>query len=570
MSDKAKALAILAGIGSFYILLSIIESFEWRHTPTIQANLLNQTGLSQETTFMEIKRELQMEDLNTNLTSLLNHPRTKALRDLHEMNFVGEWDSNNLQGYHLFGALEAQKRKIRMKFTNEYGYWNNYQGPRKTGMQLSIIDGEYSDDRKYVIKLNDTLFKVFDIEQLSYSFVNTLANISELNQFDLQDMQECHLSLMMDLSEIIRDDESAENKYRIIDGARVDLHLHSPECHMDFRASLYQDKTDYDRKTINYSILLILVAITNLYFIAKMIRTCAGSPAQANKISLVTVGVITIWDTYICLSHLYLALSMESLFHFFIMPAFWYFILFSIFEVKLLMIIWKAHYWDDSASADTVRRAAVFFYCKLYAIIFVVLIFFYKFMRYNAFLIGMSLYLAPQIIHNIIRGGRIRFNESYMFLAIGIRGILPLYFRGCSQNLYQLRPSVPFCVIFILVIGVQILLIYYQSVYGSRFFIPSRFLPAQFGYLYELPDDIESRPEIADECAVCMTSLHEEPSLQNAQSPQTRLILAKLKPKKGQAMKTPCKHSFHAACLVEWMSIKMACPTCRCQLPVLE
>jgi len=435
MSDKAKALAILAGIGSFYILLSIIESFEWRHSASIQANPLNQTGMPQETSFMEIKRELQMEDINTNLTSLLNHPRTKALRDLHEMNFVGEWDSNNLQGYHLFGTLEPQKRKIRMKFTNEFGYWNNYQGPRKTGMQLSIIDGEYSDDRKYVIKLNDTIFKVYDIERLSYSFINTLVNISELNQFDLQDVQECHLSLTMDLSEIIRDDETTENKYRIVDGARIDLRIFSPECHMDFKAALYRDQTDYDRKTINYSILLILVAITNLYFIAKMIRTCAGSPAQANKISLVTVGFITIWDTYICLSHLYLALSMESLFHFFIMPAFWYFILFSIFEVKLLMIIWKAHYWDQSATADDVRRAAVFFYCKLYAIIFVVLIFFYKFMRYNAFLIGMSLYLAPQIIHNIIRGGRIRFNESYMFLAIGIRGIIPLYFRGCSQNL---------------------------------------------------------------------------------------------------------------------------------------
>lgn len=110
-------------------------------------------------------------------------------------------------------------------------------------------------------------------------------NITELNQFDLQDVQECHLSLSMDLSEIIRDDETSENKYKIIEGARIDLHLHSPECHMDFRASLYQDKTDYDRKTINYSILLILVAITNLYFIAKMIRTCAGSPAQANKVN---------------------------------------------------------------------------------------------------------------------------------------------------------------------------------------------------------------------------------------------------------------------------------------------
>jgi len=60
-------------------------------------------------------------------------------------------------------------------------------------------------------------------------------------------------------------------------------------------------------------------------------------------------------------------------------------------------------------------------------IIFAVLIFFYKFMRYNAFIIGMSLYLVPQIIHNVIRGGRIRFDENYMFLAIGIRGVLPVF-----------------------------------------------------------------------------------------------------------------------------------------------
>jgi len=135
------------------------------------------------------------------------------------------------------------------------------------------------------------------------------------------------------------------------------------------------------------------------------------------------------------------------------MPAFWYFILFSIFEVKLLMIIWKAHYFHQYVnfitksfkpylfkSYDVIRRAAVAFYFKLCntllkeitltiiidIVIFAVLIFFYKFMRYNAFIIGMSLYLVPQIIHNAIRGGRIRFDENYMFLAIGIRGVLPV------------------------------------------------------------------------------------------------------------------------------------------------
>jgi len=67
-----------------------------------------------------------------------------------------------------------------------------------------------------------------------------------------------------------------------------------------------------------------------------------------------------------------------------------------------------------------------------------------------------------------------------------------------------------------------------------------------------------------------MGCLDQEPALQHTLSPNTRLIIAKLKPKKGQIMKTPCNHKFHIPCLVEWMSIKMACPTCRAQLPILE
>lgn len=69
----------------------------------------------------------------------------------------------------------------------------------------------------------------------------------------------------------------------------------------------------------------------------------------------------------------------------------------------------------------------------------------------------------------------------------------------------KLKPDYPFCVALIIVIGVQvrkifnifitiekILVIYYQSIRGSKFFIPSRFLPKQYDYLYDLPEDLES------------------------------------------------------------------------------
>lgn len=73
-----------------------------------------------------------------------------------------------------------------------------------------------------------------------------------------------------------------------------------------------------------------------------------------------------------------------------------------------------------------------------------------------------------------------------------------------------------------------------------------------------------------DECVVCMSSLCKEPNIQNSQNIQTRITLSKLKPKLNQIMKTPCNHQFHCLCLVEWMSIKLECPTCRSNLPVLE
>jgi len=56
MSDKAKALAILAGIGSFYILLSIIESFEWRHVFFYLMFLLISIGQSASIKFTQPDR----------------------------------------------------------------------------------------------------------------------------------------------------------------------------------------------------------------------------------------------------------------------------------------------------------------------------------------------------------------------------------------------------------------------------------------------------------------------------------------------------------------------------------
>jgi len=237
--------------------------------------------------------------------------------------------------------------------------------------------------------------------------------------------------------------------------------------------------------------------------------------------------------------------------------------------MKLLIIIWRAKYWNSLQTQEQTRRAMANFYLKLYVGMVTVLLLFFKFAIYNWFIIAMSLYLVPQIIHNAMRGGRVEFDSNYMFIVIGLRALLPLYIRGCPENILQFRPSAAFCCAIILVIAAQIAIVYHQSTLGSKFFIPSRFLPLQYNYLENLPEDIETGIEF-DDCAVCMNPLHQTPDLSTSTNSHIRMILNRLKPMQRQIMKTPCNHKFHVGCLVQWMEIKMECPTCRSALPVLE
>ena len=53
------------------------------------------------------------------MTEFLNLPRTKALGELHEASFVGEWTLTSLDGNPISEDLHIEKRIIRLKFIPE-------------------------------------------------------------------------------------------------------------------------------------------------------------------------------------------------------------------------------------------------------------------------------------------------------------------------------------------------------------------------------------------------------------------------------------------------------------------
>ena len=117
-------------------------------------------------------------------------------------------------------------------------------------------------------------------------------------------------------------------------------------------------------------------------------------------------------------------------------------------------------------------------------------------------------------------------------------------------------------------------MIYLQEYYGPRFFIPKRFFPNSYDYFLNLPDtDLEMcTNESTEDCVICLNPLHHNPSISSAenqnlannQHPYFQRLVAQKK-----MMQTPCQHKFHSSCLLQWMTIKMECPTCRYALPPL-
>ena len=166
----------------------------------------------------------------------------------------------------------------------------------------------------------------------------------------------------------------------------------------------------------------------------------------------------------------------------------------------------------------------------------------------------------PQIVHNVVKGNNPQFYYAYILGLLGMRLVLPLYYRGCSDNIYQIEPNLAFCVVWASLFVIQILILLIQNKCGPRFFIPNKFIPGYYNYMHKI--DIAPGTEPL-ECNICIQTLGEEVNsggINNSLS--SELIRSRV-----TVMRTPCNHLFHPECLRHWMDVKLECPSCRLQLP---
>ncbi|KAL3647101.1 hypothetical protein CASFOL_008069 [Castilleja foliolosa] len=184
------------------------------------------------------------------------------------------------------------------------------------------------------------------------------------------------------------------------------------------------------------------------------------------KISLLMIGHQAILDTYICILHLTAGIVVDSLFNAFATATFFKFVVFSLFEMRYLLAIWKANRPPNGENWDTMRRELSALHSRFYAILLggvVVMYVFHKIFRF--ILLLLHSFWIPQICLNVIRNSR--------------KPLRPLFILGMTIT----RMAIPFTI--------------------SEPDVSSLILPDTYGYYRRF----NQKPVEALDCVICMNPI---------------------------------------------------------------
>ncbi|KAI9325719.1 hypothetical protein DFJ73DRAFT_868710 [Zopfochytrium polystomum] len=372
--------------------------------------------------------------------------------------------------------------------------------------------------------------------------------------------------------------------------------LYSPTCGVVLSST---DNTirglkleQYHAKSATYTVVVWIISCLELFLTMRQMQFTT-TPSALSKVSVVTVGMLTCLDAYLCLFHFASGGAIPTLFLPFVTAAFFKFLLFSIFEMRYLLDVTRA---QRRNSTDFAIGAMYSRFCT-YMVVGVFL--FFQFGAQSPTIVAitgfvMNSFWVPQIVSNIRRNSRGALDPYYLFGMSLLRLILPLYYYGCPRNVVHYEEVKPFgASVLVMWMAAQVILLVLQDRFGPRVFVPSLLRPVQYDYHPVLTaTDIEQStliaPSVADatatsstavslrrnECAICFTSVipvtagataSSSSSSSSSKSPVDSVLSSNVS--RMSYMVTPCHHLFHTECLEKWMEVKFECPVCRTELP---
>jgi hypothetical protein len=334
--------------------------------------------------------------------------------------------------------------------------------------------------------------------------------------------------------------------------------LSSSTCGFKLELSVTQiDLNHLKRKIVNYSILTNALTLCLIKLYIDQIRILDSSSNFA-RFALASVVMQSIADSLESIVNFFLGLSVQFLFNIFIIIALFKFILFSFFEMRVIIFAWRQLYANqvnglDAYDAARLERTWIQTRMYLPMIFCLVCLIMYPDVSGLPLMLVSQLFWVPQIVQDAIKGHKSPLSNRFIIGVSVCRSLLPIYVWGCPRSIFggELLPRPPggagVAVTVAILQIIQASLLLTQKKFGPRWFVPWMCLPHVYNYYRKI--DLVDEEFGVPECVVCMSEIELKPV------------------DKKSTVITPCGHLFHTQCLAEWMNLRQECPLCRRELP---
>mmetsp|Transcript_13440 Transcript_13440/g.25324 ORF Transcript_13440/g.25324 Transcript_13440/m.25324 type:complete len:532 (-) Transcript_13440:881-2476(-) len=402
---------------------------------------------------------------------------------------------------------------------------------------MTMFDGEWEDDPVNLILMRHG---VFDFRNRSIVLHNSTMEFYDSSGLDIGYNNECDAYLNLDFNE----DDGVYS---------VEGYFASVNCGFFVQLSFDQFTEDMQKSSrVTYCGIFTVLNIIIFLSIAQHTQDCMESEMYAKRTSILSLLLNASTDLTLCLWHMKLAMSYFITFDFMVLAALWSFSLYMMVQHRLAELVWKAQNSEISAQGWRVmRRRYTAFNTRFFIAVVVIAAvgYVFQFIALGLILVVHSSWI-PQIVRNAVHGYRKSWRFQITLKLILARYALLFYIFGCPANFLSWRPKYWYVGVLFILMVTQVTLLWLQMSLGPRFFVPQRFRPQIYSYYRNLDEENGGDPL---ECMICLNALREAGDTSEVKS-----------------MHTPCGHTYHEECLKRWMDVKMQCPTCRSELPIVE
>lgn len=318
------------------------------------------------------------------------------------------------------------------------------------------------------------------------------------------DLNKAHSSIKCESNISLTFTNISSNKYQTVIGVLTTCNNLSISFTVDS-----EDEYINQTEITVYSVISSLIGLISLANSFWLIRKLEGSSTNGNAVSLITIGMNTIWNAYGCLCHFFLCVSYKVYICQFGFPALIYFISFSVVDIRLLYTIWALKYNHIYTEAIILRRKLMQFYLNFYVIMFISFFYVLKFYFDKPYTLGLiCLTWLPQVMYNIYYQNKKSLPLVYYVTVIVSKMFPVVYFRGIKTNFFELSVDYWFICLCCGVLVVESALLYSQTLLGARWFLPVKYRKGRFDFyktLTQLTTELNNADDV--DCLICLLPL---------------------------------------------------------------